>query len=104
MIEHLAFKLSTPRTRNQQIDLFLTSLAREVGNRAVGIILSGYDRDGTEGCRQIKARGGTTFAQDHSAEVASMPLCAQASGCVDFVLPPGKMPQQLLRLVRSRPR
>jgi two-component system CheB/CheR fusion protein len=39
----------------------------------------------------IKAKGGTTFAQDKSAEVDGMPLSAQASGCVDFVLPPDKI-------------
>ena len=30
-----------------------------------------------------------------------MPLSAQASGCVDFVLPPGKIPAELQRLVRT---
>jgi len=33
------------------------------------VILSGYGGDGTEGCRQIKESGGTTFAQDNSAAV-----------------------------------
>jgi hypothetical protein len=41
---------------------------------------------------QIKSKRGTTFAQDMSAEVEGMPLSAQASGCVDFVLPPDRMP------------
>jgi two-component system CheB/CheR fusion protein len=75
--------------------LFLASLADAMGARAIGIILSGYDGDGTEGCRSIKAKGGTTFAQDVSAEVDGMPLSAQASGCVDFVLPPDKISDQL---------
>jgi chemotaxis response regulator CheB len=30
-----------------------------------------------------------------SAEVDGMPLSAQASGCVDFVLPPDKISDQL---------
>jgi CRP-like cAMP-binding protein len=72
-----------------------------MGVRAIGIILSGYDGDGTEGCKYIKANGGTTFAQDRSAEVEGMPLSAQASGCVDFVLPPHKIPHELQRLVRT---
>jgi CRP/FNR family transcriptional regulator, cyclic AMP receptor protein len=102
-IERHSFKVVSGRTKgNSQIDLLFTSLAEAMGVRAIGIILSGYEGDGTEGCRQIKANGGTTFAQDMSAEVDAMSLRAQASGCVDFVLPPGKMPAQLRRLVRAR--
>ena len=100
LIVDYAFTAVSPRTRrNAQVDLFLTSLAEAMGARAVGIILSGYDGDGTEGCKRIKAKGGTTFAQDASAEVSGMPLSAQASGFVDFVLPPGEMPDELQRLV-----
>jgi two-component system CheB/CheR fusion protein len=101
LIESQAFKLVSPRTRNQQVDLFLTSLAEAMGARAIGIIFSGYDGDGTEGCRQIKAKGGTTFAQDASAEVGGMPLGAQLSGYVDFVLPPDKIPDELQRLAST---
>ena len=58
VIEGYTFKLVTPRTRrNAQVDVFLTSLADAMGARAIGIILSGYDGDGTEGCRSIKAKG-----------------------------------------------
>ena len=102
LIESYTFKVVSPRTgRNKQVDLFLTSLAEAMGARAIGIILSGYNGDGTEGCKHIKAKGGTTFAQDMSAEVDSMPLSAQASGCVDFVLPPDKIPDELQRLVST---
>ena len=102
LIESYTFKVVSPRTgRNKQVDLFLTSLAEAMGARAIGIILSGYGGDGTEGCKHIKAKGGTTFAQDMSAEVDGMPLSAQASGCVDFVLPPDKIPDELQRLVST---
>lgn len=101
-IEGKALKVVSPRTkakgRHLQVDMFLTSLAETMGARAIGIIFSGLDGDGTEGCRQIKAKGGTTFAQDHSAQVDSMPLSAQAAGCVDFVLPPEKIPDELKRI------
>ena len=102
LIESYSFKVVSPRTGRKQIDVFLSSLAEAMGARAVGIILSGYDGDGTEGCKHIKAKGGTTFAQDKSAEVSDMPLRAQAAGCVDFVLPPDKMPVELQKLVKKR--
>lgn len=102
LIKSYTFKVVSPRTRrNAQIDLFLTSLAVAMGARAIGIILSGFDGDGAEGCKQIKAKGGTTFTQDISAEVTDMPRSAQASGSVDFVLPPAKMPSELRRLVKT---
>jgi two-component system CheB/CheR fusion protein len=102
LIESYTFKVVSPRTgRNKQVDLFLTSLAEAMGARAIGIILSGYNGDGTEGCKHIKAKGGTTFAQDMSAEIDGMTLSAQASGCVDFVLPPDKIPDELQRLVST---
>jgi hypothetical protein len=41
----------------------------------------------------------TQFAQDNSAEVDGMPRSARASGCVDFVLSPDKIPDELQRLV-----
>ena len=100
LMESYTFKVVSPRTsRNKQVDLFLSSLAEAMEARAIGIILSGYDGDGAEGCKHIKAKGGTTFAQDMSAEVNGMPLSAQALGCVDFVLPIDKIPDELQRLV-----
>ena len=89
----------SPRTRrNAQIDIFFSSLATAMGTRAVGIVFSGYDGDGAEGCRRIKAAGGTTFAQDTSAEVSGMPLSARATGSVDFVLAPDKIPAELQKM------
>ena len=100
LIENYVFKVVSPRSgRNKQIDLLFISLAESMKTHAIGIVLSGYEGDGTEGCKHIKAMGGTTFAQDASAEVGHMPLSAQAAGCIDFVLPPSKIPDELQRLV-----
>ena len=102
LIENGALRVVSPRvTRNNQIDLFFTSLATAMGTRAVGIVFSGYDGDGAEGCRRIKAAGGITFAQDASAEVSGMPVSAQATGCVDFVLSPEKISEELHRMTTS---
>jgi two-component system CheB/CheR fusion protein len=107
-IDNFIFKIVTPRTlhhgRHQQVDLFLESLAESMGAGAIGIILSGGDGDGTEGCKKIKANGGITFAQDLSAEVDSMPLSAQASGCIDYVLAPDKIALELTRIAFDKKR
>ncbi len=96
-VEKYKFKVISPRSRrNAQIDLFFASIAEAFGDRAIGVILSGYHGDGTAGCKHIKEKGGITFAQDQSAEVDSMPISAQASGYVDFVLPPDKISAALI--------
>ena len=100
LIEDGALTVVSPRTRrNAQVDIFFTSLAIAMGERSIGIVFSGYDGDGAEGCKRIKAAGGTTFAQDISAEVSGMPLSAQSAGCVDFVLPADKIPAELDKLI-----
>ena len=99
LLENGALNVISPRTRrNAQVDIFFSSLATAMGTRAVGIVFSGYDGDGAEGCKRIKAAGGTTFAQDNSAEVSGMPVSARATGCIDFVLPPEKIPAELHKM------
>ena len=99
LLENGALNVISPRSRrNAQVDIFFSSLATAMGTRAVGIVFSGYDGDGAEGCKRIKAAGGTTFAQDNSAEVSGMPVSARATGCIDFVLPPEKIPAELHKM------
>lgn len=101
-LEGQIFKVVSPRTkRNIAVDLFFSSLAEAMGTRAIGIVLSGYDGDGSKGCMHIKAKGGVTFAQDSSAEVNGMPLSAQETGCIDFVLSPEEIAAELQKMGRQ---
>ncbi len=85
--------------RNMPIDDFLESLAKERGNLAFGIILSGTASDGTLGLKAIKAEGGITLAQEPgSAKFDGMPSSAIAAGAVDFVLTPEAIAKQLVSL------
>ncbi|MGH9850237.1 MAG: chemotaxis protein CheB [Blastocatellia bacterium] len=87
------------RGQHRPIDFFLRSLAEEQSNRAIGVILSGTASDGTLGLEAIKAEGGITFAQDEkSAKYDGMSRSAVAAGCVDFVLPPHRIAEELARL------
>ena len=81
------------------IDDFLTSLAQDRQNHAIGIILSGTASDGTLGIQAIKIAGGITFAQtEDSAEYDGMPHSAIASGQVDFILPPKEIAGKLVQI------
>ena len=83
------------------IDYFLKTLAEVQGSRSIGVILSGTATDGTLGLKAIKAAGGIAFAQDpSSARSDGMPRSAIADGCVDFVLRPERIAQELTRLGR----
>ncbi|MEG4033558.1 chemotaxis protein CheB [Microcoleus sp. S36b_A4] len=77
-------------------DAFFTSLAIDRGHKAIAVVLSGGDGDGSLGLKAIKAAGGMTFAQcQDTAKFDSMPNTAVATGNVDFVLPPEKIAEEL---------
>ena len=84
--------------RPSGIDQFFRALADDCGHKAIGVVLSGALSDGTLGLEEIKARGGVAFAQDETARHDSMPRHAIASGCVDFVLPPGEIAAEIARI------
>jgi two-component system CheB/CheR fusion protein len=85
-------------TRAVTIDLLFSSLAVIQKERIIGIMLSGSGNDGTLGLKTIKQEGGLTFAQDDSAEFSGMPQSAIESGDIDFVLPPKKIAEELIRI------
>ncbi|PZV03113.1 MAG: histidine kinase, partial [Leptolyngbya sp.] len=90
-----------PRSRSASrlIDNFFSALALERGNRAIGVVLSGADSDGTLGLEAIKAAGGITFSQSEaSAKFSSMPHMAIATGQVDFIQTPEEIAQTLASL------
>lgn len=83
------------------VDDFFFSLAEDRGNKAIAVVLSGGDADGTRGLETIKAAGGITFAQcQDTAQVNSMPNTAVASGNVDFILTPQEIAEELAKLSR----
>src|SRR5262244_2096546 len=88
------------RGQQRTIDHFLQSLAEDQHHLAIGVILSGSATDGTLGLEAIKAEGGLTFAQDDTAQHTSMPKSAVAAGCVDLVLPPAAIAQEIARISR----
>jgi two-component sensor histidine kinase len=91
------------RERNP-IDIFFASLARDLTDRAVGIVMSGAGSDGTLGVKAIKQEGGLTIAQgSDGAGPASegMPSSAIATGLVDLVLPAEHIGAKLEQYERS---
>ncbi len=89
------------QARVKTINLFFESLAADQKNRAIAIVLSGSNNDGALGVESIRAEGGIVFAQNReTAEFAEMPTAAIATGCVDFVLSPAAIAEELVKLKR----
>jgi two-component system CheB/CheR fusion protein len=82
------------------IDFFFRSLAEDLKEKAICIVLSGTGTEGAMGLRAVKGEGGMAMAQDaESAKYDGMPRSAIGTGLVDYVLPPEKMAEQLIRYV-----
>jgi len=91
------FEVAAPRTARFSIDYFFRSLAADLHEQAICIILSGTGTDGTLGLRAIKGEGGMAMVQSpDSTEFDGMPRSAISTGLVDYVLPPAQMPAHLI--------
>lgn len=65
------------------------SVAKQFGNQAIGIQLSGMGRDGAAGLLELRRVGALTIAQEpSSAAIDSMPLAAIGLQAIAQVLPP----------------
>jgi two-component system CheB/CheR fusion protein len=84
------------------IDFFFRSLADDLKENAICIILSGTGTEGTLGLKAIKGEGGMVMVQSmESAAYDGMPRSAIATGLVDYILSPEKMPEQLVSYVKQ---
>ncbi len=87
----------------KNISVFLQSLAENQQKRAIAVILSGFDSDGSAALKSIKAAGGLVFAQAfRTARQPDMPQSAVRTGCVDRLLSPTEIAAQLARIGEER--
>lgn len=85
------------------VNLFFSSLARQQGDHAIGVILSGTGSDGASGIREIKAAGGLTLAQEpNTAKYPGMPQSAIDTDCVDWIAPPDQIARELTAIARQQ--
>ncbi len=91
-----------PRGMRLPVNVLFSSLARDQGASAVGVVLSGMGSDGTLGLLALKAVGGLTVVQEpSSAQFDSMPRSAIAAGCADIVALPEDMPERIMVCIAS---
>jgi two-component system, chemotaxis family, protein-glutamate methylesterase/glutaminase len=103
-VEEGVFRLkpiSKPRGWPDVITVFLRSLTRYWDGKLIAVIVSGYDGDGAAALCGIKEVGGITIAQKPStAGQPDMPESAIDSGCIDFVLAPETIAEEIVRIAQ----
>jgi two-component system, chemotaxis family, CheB/CheR fusion protein len=101
----LQMRKPNPQIRERKpIDIFFSALAKDQGEYAVGVVLSGGDADGTLGVKAIKENSGLTMAQTTDGSGPrnpDMPRSAIASGLIDIAAPAEDMGMKLVAFVRG---
>src|ERR1700682_3443293 len=94
--------ISKPRGWPDVITVFLRSLTQHWDGKLIAVIVSGFDGDGAAALCGIKEVGGVTIAQKlDTAGQPDMPESAIASGCIDFVLSPQEIAQEIVRIAHA---
>lgn len=82
------------------VDALFESVAKEAGNQAIGIILTGMGYDGAKGLLSMRRKGARTIGQDErSSVVYGMPKIAFNIGAVEKQVSLDKIPKLIYSLL-----
>lgn len=83
-------------------DPLFTSVAAVFGPRTLGVVLTGMGKDGADGARAIRKRGGVVIVQQpETCQAPEMPQAVLLDSGADFVLPPEAIARALVSLVMA---
>ena len=95
--------ISKPHGWPDVITVFLRSLTEHWAGKLIAVIVSGYDGDGAAALCGIKDVGGITIAQaPETAAHPDMPGSAIASGCIDMILSPEEIAEEIHRIANGQ--
>ncbi len=87
------------------VDVLMKSVAKNFGNSAMGVIMTGMGSDGAQGMKAIHREGGLTVGQDEaSCIVYGMPRACAELGVLNRVVPLSGIPSQILQATNYRRR
>ncbi|WP_179005604.1 CheR family methyltransferase [Winogradskyella forsetii] len=94
--------LSPRHSFTPSIDNFFMSLAKDKGKKAIGVILSGFGKDGSKGMTNIREIGGFTIVQlPETAEHRDMPNAAIDTGHIDLIVPAEQMYDDIVQFITN---
>lgn len=86
-------------------DTLFASLAKSLGPRAIGVLLTGMGDDGARGLLQMREAGAHTIVQDReTSAVYGMPGAAMAMGAAREELPIGAIAGRIAEIIARAPR
>ena len=85
------------------VEVLFQSVAKYVGNNAVGVVLTGMGNDGADGLVSMRERGARTIAQDESTSVVfGMPKVAFERGGTDKLVPIHKVASEVMSMLLEK--
>ena len=86
------------------VDILFDSVAREIRDKAIGVLLTGMGKDGADGLLHMREQGSHTLGQDESTStVYGMPKAAFELGAVEKQLPLDDIPTAITTLANKKP-
>ncbi len=84
------------------IDITMSSAAENFNGKIIGVILTGMGKDGLEGAKKIKERGGKIIAQDEKTSIIyGMPKMVAEAGLADKILPLKEIPKKIIEEIQN---
>jgi two-component system, chemotaxis family, protein-glutamate methylesterase/glutaminase len=85
------------------VDVLFASVARSIGDQALGVVLTGMGNDGAKGLLEMRQKGSKTLGQDEATSIVyGMPKAAFALGAVNKQLPLEKIGAEIVALTNMR--
>lgn len=82
------------------VSYLFRNVARTIGSRSVGVLLTGMGKDGAKELKQLKEKGAITIAQDRESSIVhGMPGEAIKLGGATYVLPSIKIASMLRKII-----
>ena len=82
------------------VDPLFSSLARHLGRKSLGVIMTGMGQDGLDGVRDMKKKGSKIIVQDEASSVVwGMPGAVANAGLADHIVNIEQIAEQIVRTV-----
>lgn len=97
------FKSKKVNGHRPSVDILFNSVAENLREKSIGIILTGMGNDGAKGLLNMKQLGATTIGQDEASSVIyGMPKVAYEIGAIDRVVSLKNIPREIYKILSEK--